>query len=219
MFNCPPIPYEHDRVIAWCEESCFLIVKPGKNISWVLPGEKKLWRQQKKPVTWWDLTSSEAVWGREVVALWHLVSLQGLERWGRGELWLLSVCFQTDKLELGSGVWDQRNREGAGYWSMELLEQHLIIWMTHGCRLVLWRIAQRRAVRQQKATLIPSSPQEKWFSAFGADAQALLRPSGQAAQCPRSVGGDRSAGYFPRRHVEACEKSVKEMKNSLNKWM
>lgn len=100
---------------------------------------------------------------------------------------------------------------------MELLEQHLIIWMTHGCRLVLWRIAQRRAVRQQKATLIPNSPQERWFSAFGVDAQALLRPSGQAAWCPRSVGGDFSAGYSPWRHVETREKSLK--KNSLKKWM
>jgi len=36
---------------------------------------------KKKPVTWWDLAWSEAAWGREIVALWHLASLRGLERW------------------------------------------------------------------------------------------------------------------------------------------
>lgn len=34
---------------------------------------------------------------------------------------------------------------------MELLEQHLLIWMTHGWRFVLWWNVRRGAGRQQRA--------------------------------------------------------------------
>lgn len=42
-------------------------------------------------------------------------------------------------------------------------------------------------------------------------AQTLLAKQ----QSPRSVGGDLRVGYFPWRHMETWEKSLKEMKNSL----
>lgn len=81
-FKCPPIPYELDRVIPWCEESCCLIVKPGKNLSEYWQEKKKTTARTKKTVTWWDLTSSEAAWGREIVASSVTPGIPGMgQRW------------------------------------------------------------------------------------------------------------------------------------------
>lgn len=75
-------------------------------------------------------------------------------------------------------------------------------WPLSGCS------EEKSGEAAEKAPFIPHPPREKWFSAFGVDAQDLLRPSDQEAQCPRGVGGDLSVRCFPWRRVV----------DSLKKW-
>lgn len=69
-------------------KSCFLVVKPGKkNLSECWQETKNIANNTKKPNLLCDeILHHLKLRKREIVALCHLVSLQGLQRWGRDEL-------------------------------------------------------------------------------------------------------------------------------------